>query len=381
MGRPAAVRKVCYVSGTRADFGLMRRTLQLARDSKALDVSVCVTGMHLAPQFGNTVREVEASGLRICARLPVPLDEGSGAQMARATAKAMAGMTDTFEAERPQMVVVLGDRGEMLAGAYAAVHLGIPVVHVHGGERSGTVDELVRHAISKLAHYHFVATEGARERLMRMGEKPEHVFVTGAPGLDELAGSHTAKKELCAAQGLDAAQPIALVIFHPVLQEAGQAGAQMTELMEGTLAAGCQAVCFAPNSDAGNPAVRTALERYAGRAGVKLVTHMARSDYISWMAAADVMVGNSSSGIIEAASLGLAVVNVGTRQNARERSANVTDVPAERKAIERATAEALKAGKRGYRNIYGDGNAAPRIVELLRTLSLDASLMAKTNAY
>ena len=375
------MRKVCYVSGTRADFGLMRRTLQLARDSKALDVSVCVTGMHLSPPFGNTVQEIEASGLRICARLPVPLDEGSGAQMARATAKAMSGMTDAFETGRPQMVVVLGDRGEMLAGAYAAVHLGIPVVHVHGGERSGTVDELVRHAISKLAHYHFVATDGARERLIRMGEKPEHVFVTGAPGLDDLTEKRIARNELCAAQGLDSKRPIALVIFHPVLQEAQQAGAQTTELMEGVLAAGCQALCFAPNSDAGNPAVRSALERYAGRAGVKLVTHMARKDYISWMAAADAMVGNSSSGIIEAASLGLPVVNVGSRQNARERSANVTDVLPERKAIERATAQAIKGGKRSYQNVYGDGRAAPRIVELLRTLPLDASLLAKTNAY
>ena len=375
------MRKVCYVSGTRADFGLMRHALQLARDAGDLDVSVCVTGMHLSPLFGSTVRDVEASGLRICARLPLALDEGSGAQMARATAKAMAGMVDAFESERPQVVVVLGDRGEMLAGAYAAVHLGIPVVHVHGGERSGTVDELVRHAISKLAHYHFVATAGARERLVRMGEQPQHVFVTGAPGLDDLAESHIFRKELCAAQGLDAARPIALVIFHPVLQEAAEAGAQTTELMEGVLAAGCQALCFAPNSDAGSAAVRAVLERYAGRQGVKLVTHMERKDYVSWMAAADVMAGNSSSGIIEAASLGLPVVNVGSRQNARERSGNVADMRPERKAIAAAIARALKAGKRSYQNVYGDGKAGPRIVELLRTLPLDATLLAKTNAY
>ena len=375
------MRKLCYVSGTRADFGLMRRTLQLARDAGDLDVSVCVTGMHLSPLFGNTVGDVEASGLRICARIPVALDEGSGAQMARATATAMGGMVDAFEAEQPQLVMVLGDRGEMLAGAYAAVHLGVPVVHVHGGERSGTVDELVRHAVSKLAHYHFVATAGARERLVRMGEQPQHVFVTGAPGLDDLGEGHRPRKELCAPLGLDAARPIALVTFHPVLQEAAEAGAQTAELMEGVAAAGCQALCFAPNSDAGNRAVRAELERHAGRPGVKLVTHMGRTDYVSWMAAADVMAGNSSSGIIEAASLGLAVVNVGSRQNARERSANVTDVPPERKAIERAVAQALKTGKRSYQNVYGDGQAAPRILKLLRTLPLDSSVLAKTNAY
>lgn len=375
------MRKLCYVSGTRADFGLMRRTLQLARDAGDLDVSVCVTGMHLSPLFGNTVGDVEASRLRICARIPVALDEGSGAQMARGTAKAMAGMVDAFESERPHAVVVLGDRGEMLAGAYAALHLGIPVVHVHGGERSGTVDELVRHAISKLAHYHFVATAGARERLIRMGEQAQHVFVTGAPGLDDLVAPHIPRKELCAAQGLDAARPVALVIFHPVLQEAAEAGAQSAELMEGVAAAGCQALCFAPNSDAGSPAVRATLERHAARPGVKLVTHMERKDYVSWMAAADVMAGNSSSGIIEAASLGLPVVNVGSRQNARERSANVADAPPDRTQIAAAIARALKSGKRSCRNVYGDGKAGPRIVELLRTLPLDSSLLAKTNAY
>lgn len=376
------MRKVCYVSGTRADFGLMQRTLQLARDSGDLDITVCVTGMHLSPVFGNTVRDIEASGLRICARIPVALDEGNGAQMARATAQALAGMVDAFEKERPDIVVALGDRGEMLAAAYAAVHLGIPVVHLHGGERSGTVDELVRHAISKMAHYHFVATAQARERLIRMGERPEQVFVTGAPGLDDLTEAPRASRsELCAAQGLDPARPVALVIFHPVVQEAAEAGAQTAALVEGVAGAGCQALCFAPNSDAGNPAVRAALERHAGRQGVKLLTHMARKEYVSWMGAADVMAGNSSSGIIEAASLGLPVVNIGSRQNARERSANVIDVPPERKAIERAVSQALRSGRRRFDNVYGDGQSGPRIVKLLRTLSLDASVLAKTNAY
>jgi GDP/UDP-N,N'-diacetylbacillosamine 2-epimerase (hydrolysing) len=382
MAGSRAVRKICYVSGTRADFGLMRRTLAIARDSGALDVSVCVTGMHLSPLFGNTVREIEESGLRICARIPVALDEGSGAQMARATAQAMAGMVEAFEREQPDVVVALGDRGEMLAGAYAAVHLGIPVVRLHGGERSGTVDEPVRHAISKLAHYHFVATEQARERLIRMGERPEHVFVTGAPGLDDLAeGQRTPRADLCAQHGFDPARPVALVIFHPVLQEADAAGEQASELMEALASAGCQCLCFAPNSDAGGPAVRLVLERFADRKGVKLVTHLPRKDYIAWMAAADVMAGNSSSGIIEAASFGLPVVNIGSRQNARERSANVIDVEPRRDKIAAALRQALRDGRRSCRNIYGDGQAGPRIVHMLRTLPLDRALLQKTNAY
>lgn len=370
------------MSGSRADFGLMRRTLELARASGELEVSVCVTGMHLSPLFGDTVHDIEASGLRICARIPVPLDAGSGAQMVRATAQAMAGTVDALEHERPDVVLVLGDRGEMLAGAYAALHLNIPVVHIHGGERSGTVDEPVRHAISKLAHYHFVATDAARERLVRMGERVEHVFVTGAPGLDDLAEAmRTPRPDLCAAQGLDSARPVALVIFHPVLQEADLAGAQATELMEALMSAGCQCLCLAPNSDAGGPAVRAVLERYAARPGVKVLTHLPRRDYVAWMAAADVMAGNSSSGIIEAASLGLPVVNVGSRQRKRERSANVIDAEARRKDIAKAVRQALKAGRQNCRNVYGDAQAAPRIVKLLRTLKLGPDILEKTNAY
>ncbi len=370
------------MSGTRADFGLMERALKAAARPGLVEVSVCVTGMHLSPLFGNTVRDVEASGLPICARVPVALEAGSGLEMARATGTELIGIAETFARVRPDAAIVLGDRGEMLAGAYAALHLGIPVIHVHGGERSGTVDEPVRHAISKLAHYHLVATPGSRERLIRMGERAERIFVTGAPGLDELREAvRSSRKELCQALGFDAARPVALVIFHPVLQEAEEAAAQATEVAEGALAADCQCLWFAPNSDAGSAAVRAAAERYRGAPGVRLVAHLARGEYVSWMAAADVMIGNSSSGIIEAASFGLRVVNVGSRQDGRERSGNVVDTAPKRHEVARAARAALAAGKADCANVYGDGRASERIAELLRTLPFDGRLLDKANAY
>ncbi|HEX2830030.1 MAG TPA: UDP-N-acetylglucosamine 2-epimerase [Burkholderiales bacterium] len=382
MERRAAVRRVAYVSGTRADFGLMRRTLALAQASGEIDVSVLATGMHLSRTYGCTVEDIEASGLRIAARVPARLEEGTGAEMARAIGHEIVGFTDAVAAEDPDAVLVLGDRGEMLAGAVAAMHLMKPVIHVHGGERSGTIDEPVRHAISKLAHYHFVATAGARERLVKMGERAANVFVTGAPGLDGIAESATSgRAELCAKNGFDPAKPIALVVFHPVVQEADDAGAQVRDVVEAALGRGLQCLALMPNSDAGSPAVRAVLDSYRGRDDVRLEMHLVREAYASWMAAADVMVGNSSSGIIEAASLGLPVVNVGSRQSGRERSGNVIDVPAERVAIAGGLAEALKRGRRDYVNVYGDGHASERIVKLLATLPLDVSLLAKTNAY
>jgi GDP/UDP-N,N'-diacetylbacillosamine 2-epimerase (hydrolysing) len=375
-------RRICYITGTRADFSLMASTLRRAHADPRLDVAVCVTGMHLLEEFGLTVRDIEANGLRICGRVPVHLDGTTGAVMARAMGQALIGMTEVLEKTRPDLVVVLGDRGEMLAGALAALHLGIPVAHLHGGERSGTLDASLRHAISKLAHFHMVATRGARERLIRMGEREERVFVTGAPGLDGIKDAVThGRAALCAAAGLDPGHPVALVVFHPVVQEADAAGDQMKEIVAALPDVPIQALCMTPNSDAGGRAIRAVLAQHDGAPGIALREHLARDEFVSWLAAADVMVGNSSAGIIEAASLGLAVVNVGSRQKDRERSGNVTDVPPVRAAIRDAIRAALEAGRREFSNIYGDGRAGERIVELLATLSLDREILNKTNAY
>lgn len=375
-------RRVLYVSGTRADFGLMQSTLRLAHKDSRLDVAVCATGMHLLPEFGDTVKEIEASGVPIVARIPVDLSKGDGASMARALGQDVIGMTDAFLAWKPDLVLLLGDRGEMLAGALAAIHLNVPLVHLHGGERSGTVDEPVRHAISKLAHYHFTATPGAQERLVKMGERSDRVFVTGAPGLDGLTALATQSREaLCRAHKLDPSGKVALVVFHPVLQEADEAGRQCLELLDAVKDVGPQAVCLLPNADAGNIDIRRSLEEKAAQGNICLRCHMGRPEFASWLAAADVMVGNSSSGIIEAASFGLRVVNVGERQRDRERSGNVIDVPARRAAVAAAVREALAKPREKFKNVYGDGAAGRRIVDLLATLSLDKDLLMKRNAY
>lgn len=376
------MRRICYVTGTRADFGLMAGTLRQAARAPGLAVSLCVTGMHLLPEYGETVREIEASGLAISARIPVLLNGSTGGIMARAIAGELFGMVDAFERERPDLVVVLGDRGEMLAGALAAIHLNIPIVHIHGGERSGTVDEPVRHAISKLAHYHFVATEHSRQRLISMGEWPEHIFVTGAPGLDGLAEmAQGDRSKLAAKFDLDPSRPIALLVFHPVLQEWQAAGQQVKAVLDGVIASGCQALCLMPNSDAGGSLIRTSLEALAATSGIRLVDHLPRDQYLCWLTACDVMVGNSSSGIIEAASFGLPVVNVGSRQDGRERSGNTVDVPPEATAVRDAVSAALAHGRRTTNNIYGDGRAGERMVRLFQGVPLTPDLLKKTNAY
>lgn len=376
------MRKVCYVSGTRADFGLMQSTLQAINANPALELYVVATGMHLSERFGLTVREIEAAGLKVAARIPVDTDHSSGAVMARNLAKTLEGCVTAFEQLKPDVVLLLGDRGEMLAGALAAIHLNIPVAHIHGGERSGTVDEPVRHAISKLSHFHFVATQGARERLIRMGERADHVFVTGAPGLDGLNALATVDRmTLCNGVGFNPDRGLALFVYHPVLQEADNAASEARTLLEACLSQDLQVVALMPNSDAGSEEVRTVLQRYASHPQVRVLKHLPRPEFVSWMASCNVMAGNSSSGIIEAANFGTPVLNVGVRQNLRERNINVTDIMATGVDLGDSLGEVLRRGRFPSQNVYGDGHAGQQIVSLLATLDISSSVLLKENAY
>lgn len=376
------MRHVCYVSGTRADFGLMRSTLEAIAAAPDLRLSVLATGMHLSPLYGETVREIEEAGLAILARVPVPLDPPTGATMGRNIGTMVAAFTDALEQARPDLALLLGDRGEMLAGALAAIHLNIPVAHIHGGERSGTVDEPIRHAISKLSHLHFTATDEARERLIRMGEREDRIFVTGAPGLDSLTDAPLPDRAaFMADHGLDAGQPFALFVFHPVLQEADRARADTEAVLDALCGAGLQILALMPNSDAGSAGVREALQQAEGRKGIVVLTHMPRPEFVAAMAHADLMAGNSSAGIIEAASFGTPVLNVGRRQTLRGRNANVCDVPADAGAMREAVDALLSGGRFPAANVYGDGKAGERIVRLLVQLPLDADLLHKVNGY
>jgi GDP/UDP-N,N'-diacetylbacillosamine 2-epimerase (hydrolysing) len=336
--------------------------------------------MHLSEYFGLTVREIEAAGLTVAERIPVAIESATGAAMAQNLALTLAGCVKAFEKLQPDIVLLLGDRGEMLAGAIAAIHLNIPIVHLHGGERSGTVDEPVRHAISKLSHYHFVATVGAKERLERMGERADRIFVTGAPGLDGLRALATLDRTvLCQRLGLQPTDKIALFLYHAVLQESPEIVAQEAGcLLEGCLQQGLQVIALMPNADAGSDVVHARLEAEANNPRVRVLTHLPRQEFVSWMAVCDVMVGNSSSGIIEAGSFGVPVVNMGMRQHMRERNPNVLD--ADCSNLEDVLKMALAKDKTPH-NLYGDGYAGERIAEHLKTIDISHTVLLKTNVY
>ena len=378
----AEPRRIVYLTGTRADFGLMLSSLQRIAATPGLRLQVAVAGMHLSPLHGHTVDEVAASGLEICARIPYDMATRSGASMAEGIAACLQGMTGLLARERPDALLVLGDRGEMLAGAIAALHVGVPCVHVHGGERSGTVDEPVRHAISKLASHHFVATAQARERLLRMGEDEHRIHLTGAPGLDGLQELASMDREaFLAAMHLPAGSRFVLALFHPVVQQAGEAFAQAQALVRALAQAKLPVVWLEPNADAGSREVLRALDDGPLPPGSQRITHLPRALYAAALRHCDALVGNSSSGVIEAASFGTPVLNIGDRQRMREHGPNVVDVPAEEGAIARGLAQQLGHGRYGCDNGWGDGQAGERIAQLLATLPLDAGLLEKINSY
>jgi len=364
----------------------MCKTLQHLNTLPEIHLQAVVTGQHLLPQYGETVRDIESAGIEIAHRIPVALSGNGGLEMGQALAQEMLGFLDVWSKDKPDLVLVLGDRGEMLAAALAAVHLGIHLGHIHGGERSGTLDESFRHAISKLCHFHFTSSTDASDRLKRMGEDPTHIFTVGAPGLVGLA-ENVVKSEGWIEKkfNLTPAKTCTLVVFHPVVQETDMAAEQMKILLDVLETNSCYGLLFLPNSDAGSAEIEHVIaefqqnSRNAGR--FKTIDHLDRNQYLDCLANADMIIGNSSSGIIESASFNVPCLNIGTRQNMRLRNDNTVDCPEISTALLGRAFEQARQLKGPFHNAYGDGNADQRLADILLTLPLPQSALAKCNTY
>jgi GDP/UDP-N,N'-diacetylbacillosamine 2-epimerase (hydrolysing) len=376
------MRKICYISGTRADFGLMKCSLQAIDQDEELKLEVVVTGMHLLSEYGNTYREICDAGLNVIGKVKVALSGESGSQMSTALGEQIIGLTKVLEKSRPDLILLLGDRGEMLAGAIVALHLNIPIVHIHGGELSGTVDESIRHAISKMSHYHFTATNNSKSRLIKMGELSDNIFVIGAPGLDEISTTTLIPKEALFSQyNIDSNRPLMLLLFHPVVQHVNDIREQIVTVIESLISFDMQILALMPNADAGGGIIASTLKEYKEKNKIQITTHVTRKSFLSLVSYADVLVGNSSSGIIEAVSLGTPVVNIGSRQNLRERSNNVVDVSIDKSKIINGINKAMLLNKSLFKNVYGDGKSSKRIINLLKSLDLNPKILDKINAY
>ncbi len=374
------MRKIAVITGTRAEYGLLYWVIKEIHKAPELELQLIVTGMHLLPEYGLTVREIEKDGFPIAERVRMLLSSDNEIAIATSMGQGMIGFAKAYERLKPDIVLVLGDRFEISAAVSSSVPFNIPVAHIHGGESTeGVIDELFRHAITKMSSIHFTSTPKYAERIIQMGEQPERVFCFGAPGLDSIHKLKLLEKqELANELKLPVERQWGVLTYHPVTHE-NNSGRNHVETLLNVVEGFSELywILTLPNADTGSRAIIKVVEKFVhNNSGMAcLFSSLGQLRYLSLLKNAAIMVGNSSSGLIEAPSLELPVVNIGDRQKGRIRAANVIDVPVcdqneIETALNKAVSKDFKESIKGLKNPYGEGHTSEKIVEILRTVSL-----------
>ncbi len=376
---------ITVITGTRADYGILKSVLRAIDQHTDLRLNVLITGMHLLKQFGFTAQEVMDDGWPICGKVPLQTDNDNPFNQSIAMGRAISGMTKCYQRTKTDIVLVLGDRLEMLAAAVAATASQLLLAHIHGGDIApGIQDDACRHAISKLAHIHFAASAGAAKRLVQLGEKPQHIYNTGSPALDLL------NKEICKEPGLlsdftgiDIKSPFLVVMQHP----AGGTSSQEHQRMQLTLRA-CRRtqlplLIIYPNCDTGYPGITKAIEQVRKYSDCHIFKHLPRHIFLGCLKYCRVLVGNSSCGIIESGRLKIPVINIGPRQKKRERGKHVFDCDYQEEIIHHLLNNILKSNRLDLKpcRIYGTGGSGPRIAVILARKRITPELRQKLITY
>lgn len=373
-------RNIAVVTGTRADYGLLLSTMREIQADPALSLRVMVTGAHLEADFGDTWQAIAADGFAIDDRIPLGITGDTAVDIAHAMGRGIAGFAEAFTQRRPDIVLLLGDRYETFMAAQAAMLCRLPIAHIHGGERTeGALDEAFRHAITKMAHLHFAACPEYRRRIIQLGEHPARVFDVGAPGVDNIRQLPLAPlAEIETAVGMALDSGFLLVTYHPVTLIADDGVTALNEMLAALDAfPALKVIMTGVNADQGHDVIARTLQDYAtaNPERVRLVASLGQRRYLGAMKQSLAVVGNSSSGIIEAPSMAVPSINIGDRQRGRVRAASTIDCPENRAAIIAGIAQALspsfRASLAGMVSPYGDGNAAQKIVPVLRDADLN----------
>jgi len=380
----SARRSIAVITTTRADYGLLYWILRAIREHPSLELKLIAGGAHLSSRHGLTRDFIQNNGFEIAATVDFLSDGDSDLDSAVAGGQAVVGFAGALHKLRPDMVLLLGDRYETLAAAFAAATLGIAIGHIHGGETTeGALDEGYRHAITKLSHLHFAATKQAARRIIQMGEQPDRVAICGAPGIETAGRTNKMDiQQLGAALHVGLEPGFILVTYHPAALCEQSVGEQIQQLLDALTEMDHQLVFTRPNADAGNRQITVSVEKFSSqRKNAHLFASVGQETYVNLMRHAAVMVGNSSSGIIEAPSIPLAVVNVGPRQQGRLRAGNVIDVECRAEAIvdgiRHALADEFQRSLSRVENPYGNGNTSGHIVEVLAGVELGPKLLQK----
>ena len=378
-------RKIAITTGTRADYGYLRPILKAISQSKTLSSYLIVTGMHLSKKHGMSINEIRKDGFKIYTKIDMMPKGDVNYFMSEALGKGIVSFSKVFRKLRPDLNIVFGDRDEQLASALAAYHMNIPNAHIHGGDKSGGLDEYNRHAITKISNVHFSGTKNSKKRIIKMGEKPNFVFFTGSTTIDEIVDNKiTSKKNLEKKYKLKLKGDEILLVQHPVTTETAKSEKQIVNTLKAIVKLKKLTFAIAPNNDAGNHKIFQQLKLYSQKYNfIKMFRNLPRCDYLGMLKNCGVLVGNSSSGLIEGSYFGIPVINIGIRQTNRERGRNVLDVKNNSViSIKRAIEKALKKKPMKFNNkIFGNGKASFKIVRIIERLKLDQNFIQKQITY
>lgn len=383
-------RRVLGVTGIRSDYDIMSSVFRAIADHPALELSVVVTGAHLSPSYGSTIDAIREDGFAIAEQIHSLINGDDDVARVKGLAIQLQGLVQTTARVRPDILLVLGDREEAMTTALAGAYMNIAVAHVAGGDRVvGNVDDQVRHAVTKLAHLHFVTNQDSYDRIIRLGEQPFRVHNTGNPGLDRLITTPAlSDAELSRRLAFEIAEgePLVVVIQHVISSEIHDAYRQMKTTLESVAELGLKTILIYPNSDPGGYGLTTAIREYESRPFLKTVKNLPRLEFVNVMRRASCLVGNSSAGLLEAPVLKLPVINVGNRQQGRLHAENVVFVPHDVTAITTAVRTAVfdtayRAAVQRCSNPYGDGRASERIAGILASVELGGTLLIKDITY
>lgn len=377
--------KILFITGSRGEWGYIRPILRLIQTRADIEARLVVTNMHLLPSYGSSYREIERDGFRIDYRIHMSLDGYSTYTMVKSLGVLLMALPDIIENEKPDWIVLAGDRGEQLVGAIVGGFTYCPVAHIQAGELSGNVDGMTRHAIGKYAHIHFAANRDAQMRLVRLGEEEFRIHTVGAPQIDELvSGQITSLSELERKYNLSLGSEFILAVMHPTTEEFGKADQQIREVCVALNQVEMPKIVIMPNNDAGTDSIKRGWDRYK-QGEYYIYSNLRREDYLGFLKHCHCIVGNSSSGLLEAPTFKVPAVNIGRRQDKRVRGINVIDVDFDTAkilgAIREALSPAFRAKMKDCVNPYGDGRSSERILNILLNTKIDDRLLIKNLTY
>ena len=373
------MRKICVITGTRAEYGLLRWIMQGIKNDPELKLQIIATGMHLSPEFGLTYRSIEGDGFHIDRKVEMLTSSDTPVGITKSMGLGMIGFADAINELVPDLIIVLGDRFEIFSAVSAALLARIPVAHIHGGESTeGVIDESIRHSITKMSHLHFVSAEEYRRRVIQLGEQPERTYLVGAPGIDGIKKLKLLDRlQLEESLGFKLGSKSLLITFHPVTLEKATAKNQFKELLASLeLLKDTQLIFTMPNADTDGRELIKLIEDFVSRhPNAKSYTSLGQLRYLSCLAQVDGVVGNSSSGLLEAPSFRKGTINIGDRQLGRLQAESVINCEPKREsisaALRRLYSDQFQSSLQNVKNIYGEGGASDAIVSIVKTASLD----------